>query len=569
MRTYALILPIFLSGLLSCGTGSSPEKTAETPKPRPNVLIVLADDMGFSDITPYGGNISTPVIDRLASEGMLFSGFHVLPTCSPTRSALLTGNDNHVAGLGIMSELDYPRLHDLKLPGYSGHISDRTATIAEILGDAGYHTYMAGKWHLGEGKGEDPHDRGFQESFILGTGGGSHFNDRKALAPPQHMAYTRNGMEVEPPVDFYSSRNYTDSMISFIDHGKADGKPFFAYLSYTAVHDPLHAPKEYIDKYKGKFDMGWDSLWMQRLTNLQKLGLVPKDLNRFQKNPAIAPWAKLSKHDKEDFARDMEVYAAMLDYMDMSIGRVFDYLRKEGLYDNTLIVFMSDNGANGAMATTYPGNADGKYLAGFDNRMENRGLKNSYIEMGPGWAQAVSSPYRFFKSFTTEGGIKAPLIVKQPGGSTKGGSWNASNLHVTDIYPTILELAGVSYPKTYKGHEIHPLIGRSMLPILKGDSSSVHTHQGMGWELFEMKAYLYDNWKILRLPKPFGTGDWQLFDLSVDPAETNDLSAKYPAVREQLITEWKAYARDNDLYDHKGHFDSVYANSYATGKDDD
>lgn len=561
MKTKLILWSLAFSAMLaSCDQQKKDD--SESNDKKPNVLIIVADDLGYSDIGPFGGNIQTPFIDGLAKQGMLFSDFHVLPTCSPTRSALLTGNDNHVAGLGIMGEADYPALHDLHLPGYAGELSNQVVTIPEVLQRNGYHTYMTGKWHLGEGPGHDPHDRGFEESFILGTGGGSHWNDRKPLAPPQHMEYTRNGIAVDPPQDFYSSKNYTDSMLKFIDTHKTDGKPFFGYLSYTAVHDPLHAPKEYIDKYKGKFSMGWDSLWTLRLKNLQELGIVSKDARSFMKNPAIPKWDKLSKHDKEDFARDMEVYAAMLDYMDMSIGRVFDYLKQNGMYDNTMIIFISDNGANGAMATFYPGNEDGKYLASFNNKLENRGLQNSYIEMGPGWAQASTSPFRFFKAFATEGGIKAPLIVKMPGTMKNANQWNKSFFHVTDIMPTILQLTGSVYPKQNNGKDIHPLVGKSMLPVLNGDSASIHTNDGMGWELFEMKAYIKGNWKILRLPQPFGTGQWQLFDLEKDPGETADLSTQYPDIKASLITAWEAYAKQNDVYDHKGHYDSVYRKGY-------
>lgn len=546
---------IMATVMFSCDSNDT--KTAEAAK-KPNILIIVADDLGFTDIAPFGGNIETPNLSKLSNEGVKFSGFHVLPTCSPTRSALLTGNDNHVAGLGIMSEMDYPHLQQQNLPGYSGHLSDRVVTIPELLVNNGYHTYMTGKWHLGEGEGKDPFYRGFEESFILGTGGGSHYNDKKALAPLQHMEYTRNGAVIDPPQDFYSSRNYTDSMIRFIDTHKTDGKPFFGYLSYTAVHDPLHAPKEYIDKYKGKFDMGWDSLRSLRLQNLQQLGLVSKDMNGFPANPAVKKWNTLSKHEQEEYARDMEVYAAMLDYLDMSIGRVLDYLKKEGMYDNTMIIFMSDNGANGALANTYPGNADGKYLASFNNELSNRGLQNSYPEMGPGWAQASTSPYRYYKSFASEGGIKAPLMIKMPGETKHAGEWNNGFMHVTDIMPTILELTGASYPQQHNGKEIHPLIGKSLLPVLNGDSITVHSNDGMGWELFEMKAYIKGNWKILRLPKPFGSGQWELYDLQKDPGETTDLSAQFPKVKEELIQAWNEYAKTNEVYDHKGHYDSLY-----------
>lgn len=563
MNNRVLTFLVIASVVMSCQQkNTDKEKSSVTDASKPNILLIVADDLGFSDIAPYGGNINTPVLSTLSKDAVLFSNFHVLPTCSPTRSAMLTGNDNHVAGVGIMHEMDYPALQALQLPGYSGALSKQVVTIPEVLRENGYHTYMVGKWHLGEGEGMNPYDRGFEEAFILGTGGGSHFDDKKALAPPQHMAYTRNGKEVELPSDFYSTRNYTDSMIRFIGMNKDDKKPFFAFLSYTAVHDPLHAPADYVAKYKGKFDKGWDSLWLERFNNLKALGIVPKDMKAMQ-NPTIPKWSSLKKELREELARDMEVYAAMLDYMDMSIGRVIEALKANGQYENTMIIFMSDNGANGAMATSYPGNEDGKYLGTFNNHMENRGLKGSYIEQGPGWAAASSSPFRYFKGFSAEGGIKAPLMIKMPGGTIHAGQWNKSFLHVTDLMPTILELTGSAYPATYKGNTIHPLIGKSMMPIFNGNNADIHKDDGMGYELFEMKAYIKGKWKILRLPVPLGTGDWQLYDLELDPAETTDLSAQHPDIRSSLIAAWNKYAADNQVHDHKGHYDSFYKRTFS------
>jgi arylsulfatase len=232
-----------------------------------------------------------------------------------------------------------------------------------------------------------------------------------------------------------------------------------------------------------------------------------------------------------------------------------------------MIVFMSDNGANAATAGTYPGNEDGKYHASFDNSHDNRGLQNSYVETGAGWAQASTSPFRFFKSFTSEGGIKAPLLIKLPGEMKEAGKWNKSFVHVTDLMPTMLELAGATYPKQFKGHEIHPYIGKSLLPVLVGDSVSIHTGDGQGWELFEMKAYIKGKWKILRLPQPMGTGEWQLYDLETDPAETTDLSAQFPEIKQNLVNDWNDYAKKNEVYDHKGHFDTLYRKSFVQEKD--
>ncbi len=557
---------VFLAVTTSACTSSKDGKGSRDG--RPNILLIVADDLGYSDIASFGGNIHTPVLSRLAQEGISFSNFHVQPTCSPTRSSLLTGNDNHVAGIGIMSEMDYPELSALNLPGYQGHLSQQVVTIPEVLRDNGYHTYMVGKWHLGEGPGKDPFDRGFEETFILGTGGGSHWDDLKALSPLQHMDYTRNRLPVGLPDDFYSSRNYTDSLIRFIDIHKSDKKPFFSYLSYTAVHDPLHVPGEYIDKYRGKFDMGWDSLWVERLENLKSLGLISKDVRRFSKNPAIPAWDSLPGDLQKELSRNMEVYAGMLEYLDMSVGRVFEYLKKEGMYDNTLIIFMSDNGANGATASLYPGNEDGAYISTFDNSLGNRGLKNSYIETGAGWAQASSSPFRYFKSFASEGGIRVPLIIKMPGQAAHAGQWNHGFVHVTDLMPTVLEVAETPYSDQYKGQRIHPSTGKSIIPVLEGDSVTVHSGDGFGWELFEMKAYIQGKWKLLRLPEPMGSGEWELYNLENDPAEATDLSARFPEIKRQLIEKWNQYAAHNEVHDHKGHFDELYRHNYMPEEND-
>jgi arylsulfatase len=546
--------------ILAVSMACSPEEAREASPQRPNILLIVADDLGYSDIAPFGGDIHTPFLSQFSREAILFSNFHVLPTCSPTRSSLLTGQDNHVAGVGIMSEVSYPAVANL--PGYSGHLNDQVVTIPEILGANGYHTYMAGKWHLGDDEGQTPFDRGFEESFTLLQGGGSHYADQKPLSPPQVMDYRQNGEKVGVlPADFYSSKNYTDTLIHYIDKHKADQKPFFIYASYTAPHDPLQAPKEYIDKYKGKFDMGWDSLRTIRLDNLKALGLVSEEVNSFAPN-GIPSWSTLTSSQREEFARDMEVYAAMVEYLDMSIGRLLDHLKQEGLYDNTLIVFMSDNGPNGVMATTYPGNDDGVYLGGFDNSLGNRGLPNSFVEMGPGWAQASSAPFRLFKSFTSEGGIKAPLMVKLPQAMPNQGQWNRSFVHVTDLMPTVLELSGISYPQQFKGKELRKPLGKSLLPVLTGAAQQVHSsEEGMGWELFERKAYIKGKWKILRLPQPFSTGEWQLYDLEKDPGEANDLSGQFPSIRDSLIMDWMQYAKANDVFDHQGHYDSLLSRS--------
>ena len=339
-----------------------------------------------------------------------------------------------------------------------------------------------------------------------------------------------------------------------------------ARLPRYGEHADSLSPKEYIEKYRGKFDKGWDSLRNLRLNNLKALGIISKDVNGFAPS-GVPKWESLNASQKKEYARTMEVYAAMVDYLDMSIGRIIDYLKQEGLYDNTMILFMSDNGANGAPASAYPGNGDGKYLSSFNNSLENKGLPGSLIDMGPGWAQASSSPLRMFKGFTAEGGIKAPLIVKMPSSGIKHeGEWNNSFIHVSDIMPTVLALAGANFPQEKNGTPLKQPIGISILPLLNGETTALSAEKGMGWELFEGKAYIKGNWKILRLGKPFGTGTWQLYDLAKDPGEINDLSQQFPAKRDSLINDWMQYAKENGVIDHKGLYDSFFQKSLGGKK---
>jgi arylsulfatase len=521
---------------------------AEAKDTKPNILLIVADDLGYSDIGSFGGEIATPTLDDLAKEGLQLTNFHVLPSCSPTRSVLLSGMDNHRAGLGTMGEVKTPEMEGH--PGYAGYLNFEVAALPEVLKAGGYHTYMAGKWHLGSEEETSPHARGFEETFILAPGGGSHWSDRKPLSPPQTMVYRRNGKPVESlPENFYSTRYYTDVLLQFIDQNKKDGKPFFAYLSYTAPHDPLHAPKAYIDKYKGKYDEGWDVLRAKRLQRLKNLGIVHKDANPFPRLPSVKAWDQMSLQERRGAARDMEVYAAMIDYMDEQIKRVFDYLKAIGEYENTLIVFFSDNGANGAPRTVYPGQTE-EFLSSFDNSLENRGLKNSFIEPGSGWAQVSMVPSRMFKAFTSEGGIKSPLLVKLPGRMANAGTMNHSFIHVRDIMPTILDLAGVTHSEHFQGRKVRPMQGRSVLDMVAGKVESPYAGASqVGYELFGLKAFFVGDWKVLRMPKPFGTGEWELFDLKRDPAEMIDLGEQHPRKLEEMITLWEQYKIENRVLD--------------------
>ena len=515
---------------------------------KPNILLIVADDLGYSDIGCFGGEISTPTLDNLAKTGMRLTNFHVLPTCSPSRAVLLSGMDNHLAGMGTMGELKTEEMEGH--PGYAGYLNFEVAALPEILKAEGYHTYMAGKWHLGHEEETIPYARGFEETFALLPGGGSHWSDQKPLSPPQTMIYNRNGEHVGSlPDDFYSTRYYTDRLLEWIDKDHGDDQPFFAYLSYTAPHDPLHAPREYIDKYRGMYDEGWDVLREKRLQALKDLGIINNNAVPFPRLPSVKAWDEMTAEEQQTAARDMEVYAAMIDYLDGQIKRVFDRLRETGEYDNTLIIFMSDNGANGAMPTAYPGQTD-EFLTSFDNSLENRGLANSYIETGPGWAQASMAPSRMYKGFTAEGGIRAPLIVKLPGQMADAGTMNHSFIHMRDIMPTILDLADAVHPEEFDGREVRPMQGRSALYLIAGrvESPSVEICQ-VGYELFGLKAYIAGDWKILWMPPPVGKGDWELFNLREDPGEMNDLSKLHPERVEEMAALWEQYRIDNNVLD--------------------
>ena len=515
---------------------------------KPNILLIVADDLGYSDIGCFGGEIATPTLDNLAKEGVRLTNFHVLPTCSPSRSVLLSGMDNHLAGMGTMDEIRTEEMEGH--PGYAGYLNFEVAALPEMLKAEGYHTYMAGKWHLGHEEETSPHGRGFDETFALLPGGGSHWSDQKPLSPPQTMIYQRNGELVQSlPGDFYSTRYYTDRLLEWIGEDHGDDRPFFAYLSYTAPHDPLHAPREYIDKYRGMYDEGWDVLREKRLQALKDLGIISDNTVPFPRLPSVKAWDEMTAEERQKAARDMEVYAAMVDYMDEQIKRVFDRLIEIGEYDNTLIIFLSDNGANGALPTAYPGQTD-EFLNSFDNSMDNRGLVNSFIETGPGWAQASMAPSRMFKGFTAEGGIRAPLLVKLPGQMADAGTMNHSFIHVADIMPTILDLVGAVHSEEFDGREVRPMQGRSVLDLIAGREGSTSDEIcQVGYELFGLKAYIAGDWKILWMPPPFGKDDWELFNLREDPGETNDLSKLHPEKVEEMATLWEQYRIDNNVLD--------------------
>lgn len=520
---------------------------------RPNILLVVADDLAFTDLGSFGGEIETPNLDALAASGVRLSQFYVAPTCSPTRSMLLSGTDNHLAGLGNMaSEL---RANQQGNPGYEGYLNFRVVALPELLYNAGYHTYMAGKWHLGMTAETSPGARGFEHYFSLLQGGAGHL-DQMPLVGPEPAIYEEDGEWVSVPEDFYSTRTYSERMLEYLENRPDDGKPFFAYLTYTAPHWPLQAPKESVAKYLGKYDAGYDALQVSRFKKMQQLGLTTSGMQVIDRLPTEMAWDALSLEERKIEARKMEIYAAMVDDIDRYLGTILESLKQSGDFDNTFIIFMSDNGPEGAHLDI-GWDALGNWVDQCcDNSFENIGAADSYVWPGPNWTRAVAPSFRMFKGFTTEGGIRAPAIVHFPK-AISGGSIKGAMTTVMDILPTILELTAIEHPKTFKGKEILPLRGSSMLSMLKGDKESVHDENYiMGWELFGRRAIRQGDWKIVSEPSgiPWKPDDpnviedqWRLYHLVSDPGEQIDLAKEEPERLKTLIKHWENYASETGV----------------------
>jgi arylsulfatase len=504
---------------------------------KPNIVLIVADDMGYADMGAFGGEIATPNLDELASRGVRFTDFTASATCSPSRSMMLTGTDNHVAGLGNMAEMMAPK--QVGQPGYEGELNDRVVTISDLLQQHGYNTFMAGKWHMGEEPDKIPAAQGFMRDLALLPGGGSHFEDMWDIAG-NRQPYTLNG---EPLTalrpGFHSSIDYTDAIIANLEEFRDDDNPFFVYLAYQAPHDPFQLPFDWRDRYRGQYDEGYDKTRADRIARMQEIGIVPQDSTVFPRLPSIPAWEDLSEDEQRASARSMELYAGMVSHMDDQIGKLTGYLKSTGEYDNTLIVFLSDNGPEGNMWAVG---------APWDNsRIEDWGRAGTFIQYGPAWAQVGAGPLRMFKGFMSEGGIRTPMIMAGSGVANPGRISDAVT-HVMDISATILDAAGVAYPETFDGRSIAPLEGRSIMPVIEGTSDSVRAPTDwIGMELFGNRAVRMGDWKLLWLCEPSGTGEWQLYDLKTDPAEMNDLASVHPEIRDQMAGYWDEYASANSL----------------------
>ncbi|MEM8564092.1 MAG: arylsulfatase [Pseudomonadota bacterium] len=539
----------FISASLTfCATAqeTAPAEPAQAEPAKPNFLIVVADDLGWSDIGALGGEIRTPTLDALASEGMVMTQYYVAPTCSPTRAMLMTGMDNHPAGVGTMHNL---ATENQTGRNYGAQLHDAVVTLPEALSAQGYETFMSGKWHLAIDEDQQPQNRGFQRSFVLLPGGASHFGDMKPLSPTEPAEYLEDGVAVELDDAFYSSIAYTDKLLNYLKT-RDKNKPFLAYLAYTAPHDPLQVPNDWLDRYRGAYDSGPDAVRAARVARLRDQGLFPKEASLWQPQPfpsilpnAQDPWDDRDADERAESARRMEIYAAMVELMDEQLGRIIDYLRQQGELDNTYVIFFSDNGASSSAASIYPDSSPEWVEENWSLSPADFGKPGSFTVMSREWAHVSNTPWRLFKAAVAEGGIRSPFVVRGPGVSA--ATFNNELAHASDIAPTLFELAGID-PGTdplYRD-KLQPT-GVSLVSVWRNGASTERA--GFGVELFGNVAFRDGPWKVSKIRAPMGNGQWELFNMESDPGETENLASQHPEILQDLIAKYDAFVEENGV----------------------
>jgi arylsulfatase len=525
---------------------------ADVPR-RPNIVIILGDDLGFADMGAFGSEIKTPNLDSLAREGVRFTNFYTNASCSPTRAVLLTGVDTHVNGLGNMDEWTAPNQRGVD--GSEGYLNDRVATLPQLLRDGGYHTYMVGKWHLGKTPTQIPAARGFERDFSLLDGAGSYWDMTNFTAASPRSVFTEDGRYLTRlPKGYYATKTYTDKLIGFIDANRGDGKPFFAYVAHQAPHDPYHLPREWRSRHVGEYDRGWDAVRQERLKRQIELGITPAGTQLSERMWFLPDPITLAPATRAIIGKKMELYAGMVENLDFHVGRLIDHLKEIGEYENTIFLVFGDNGAEGTdlfkMIAGTPGTRDYLFAATRWSQTDPQawGDPGSYVAYGPMWAQVSMTPFSQYKGWLAEGGIRNGLIVSGPAVKRPRGSVNHGLMHVADLMPTLLEIAGVSYPRTREGRELPALIGKSWGPMLAGQAESPRTEpEYLAWELFGNRALRQGDWKLRWEYKPYGKGDWELFNLATDPAERKDLAAERPDKVRALVALWDTYVRANNV----------------------
>jgi len=551
-----------LATLLLATIGATPGLAAEpgASARRPNIVLILADDVAFSDFGAYGGEARTPNIDALARAGVRFSSYHTSPLCSPSRAMLLTGVDNHRTGVATIPEVLPPEHRDK--PGYSMRLEPGVVTVADRLRAAGYRTYMTGKWHLGHGEGDLPDSHGFDRSYVLDASGADNWEQRPYMPYYETADWFEDGTPVTLPESFYSSEFIVDRMIEYLDSDGRQEEPFFAYLAFQAVHIPVQAPREFTEHYLGVYDAGWDTLQQQRARRLRAEGLLSAGATLPSFHPMLRGWNEVPEAERDLLVRSMAVHAGMLEAMDHHIGRLIAYLEKRDLAANTLFVVASDNGPEPSDPLALPAFAPWMAMQGYTRRLEDLGERRSFVYIGPEFASATATPGALFKFYASEGGVRVPLIVSGP--AITPGRRVSAFTHVTDITPTLLEYVGVPLGDRAGGP---PVSGRSLAPVLAGRAETVYPpDEAVGIEVSGNSALFRGDYKIVRNRPPFGDDAWHLYDFVRDPGETRDLSSERPELLDELVRAYEAYAKEAGVLDLPDGYDAqsqVTRNSVA------
>jgi arylsulfatase len=502
--------------------GANPAPRSD--RPRPNVVVILVDDVGFSDVGCYGSEIPTPHIDALAAGGLRFSSFANTARCSTTRAALLTGLYPHQAGMGHLDGIRRPHSQ-----GTHGRLHDRCVTLAEVLAQAGYHTSIVGKWHLGQQHGTPPWDRGFRRTATTQFGELAFPTEQ---SPPATKVVYLDGRAVpadSPEVgvgEWYGTEMFTDWALKFVDDSLGQKMPFFLYVAHGAAHFPLKAPADVIARHRGRYRAGWDRLREERHRRQIEMGLVDPIWPLAPRPADVPAWDSLSDADRDRFDSIMAVYAAMIECIDTSVGRLVAGLRDRGVLDDTLILFLSDNGGNAESGPR--GLAEGDPIGG----------PHSRVFLGMGWATLANTPFRRYKHFTHEGGIATPLIAHWPAGiaADRRGGIEPAHGHVIDVMPTLVEVCDATYPAEHRGHHILPCEGTSLVPAFAGQP--IHRWKPIFWEHEGNKAIRSGRWKAVLKHG----GPWELYDMEADRTELRDLAAERTAVRDLLVSQWTEWA---------------------------
>lgn len=517
LRALPLVAAVLLASVLP---------SMASAQDKPNIILMMADDMGFSDLGCYGGEIETPNLDQMANSGIRFTQFYNTARCCPTRAALLTGLYQHQAGIGHM-------VADYGVPSYQGYLNDQCVTIAEALRGAGYTTLMTGKWHVGSKPEHWPTKRGFDRYWGTPSGGGVYFKD--TLKIRNTVFFVDGEEEIELRDDFYVTDDLTDHAMEFIDEAVSETKkPFFLYLAHIAPHWPLQAKPEDIARYEGKYDQGWDASREARFARQTKLGLFPSSTKLSDRDKDAKAWDKMPQEKQNDLAHRMEIYAAQVSCIDENVGKLIAQLKELGQYENTLFIFLSDNGCSAE-------GGPGGFSRGKNDAPIGTGL--SYASVGLEWANANDTPFRKFKMDTREGGISSPLIIHWPKGVKNSGRLADAPSHVIDIMPTLLEVAGASYPDKRNGKATIPLEGQSFANQFA--STTTVPSRDLFWEHEGNQAIRRGDWKAVRIKN----GPWSLYNLKEDRTETTNLNQTHPEKTEALADAWQAWAERCGVWD--------------------